>query len=283
MPINFDDPNEFAELAKRLGVDPQVLARELQREEDTGHILVRRHVDPIGDGLAGAQHLTEYFNDKLPNAEVPHALGGVFRGVTAKAPIEEHPADRNLKRPKVDGLLECGYQFLDVTGNREFEADMGIARLDRGRLKDLLSQIAFRRDLLSETGSFLDGVLGDTRALEREAADLMGTAYENVRAGCKKDPRLTNATNHIEDYFYGAAQQGAGTRAKVAGAKGALQDSVGKTNFVKGKEAGQQEMMDKLEAMLAEANNQTSFPPATTPATPATPTHHGHTTNPKKK
>lgn len=226
-PINRSEMDDvLSQVEARLGKDKaKALSAILADPELRDQIVIMGPAEREG-GVRSAQDVRDFIAGKLERKRLVSAFRGMIFGVHEALPLRSIAQDEAPQRPREAGLPESLRSFCEA--KRTLPGKMQNAAFDPMALESEADEIDLLRGLLGVSVRFTGTLLRNLAQREDGACRVMKSAYANVRQAGKSDDPLGVFLGAVEDYLYGAAQQGADNRARM--------DEVRKTSFAAGEQ-----------------------------------------------
>jgi hypothetical protein len=239
--------NFFAKMAERLHVSEAELTAAMREAQREGKIEIKEHVDWAVLGRQAAAQVGAYIDGKVPYAEVPGALSGLFIGLATRAELTYVPPEERPDRPQIDGLPESLFLMLEADARYP---EMAGAKVNREQYRYLGERILIGRAVVEALETARDWAYSDLVVAERKGADLLMADHERVESDARRNPMLLSALEGVSEYLKGRFRKGAETRAQHKALREQVTSTVGKTAKAEGQEEGRNQALAQFKALL---------------------------------
>lgn len=239
--------NFIAQMAERLHVTEAALSAALREAQREGKLEIKEQVDAIAMGRQATGQLDKYLDGKVPYAEVPGALNGLFIGVAGRAEMTYVVPAERPDRPQIDGLPESLFLMLDADARY---SEMSGAKINRDQYRYLGERILIGRAVVEAMDAARDWVYSDLIMHERKAADMLAADFGRAESDARRNPVVLGALEEISEYLKGRFRKGVETRTQHKNLREQVTSTVGKTAKAEGQEEGRNQALDQFKALL---------------------------------
>lgn len=229
-------------IGRRFGPDARKLFDQMVSDAEIGPHIRILSPERVMDGVKAALDLASYLEAKQDEGALSAALRGVFAGITGRLPLRAISPAAVPARPTTDGLVEGLTGLCDA--KESLPQKMLNADFDLPALRSATVRIIVLRAAAAATMRFAGSVLRNLAVLEDGSVKVLRECYGMVRSAAQADSALWEFLEPTETYLFGAAQQGADTRARM--------DAARKDAFAAGKEEAQHAAERKVRDSLAD-------------------------------